>query len=178
MVILVTNIHYLFTLVSGTSIEKMSSTSKFSHQHPQIVTNTVQYDFSSSFRTNNGTKTYQNSQTSIQVMFMVLNLVRNALSSKPPVSRLSGTKMTMAKSENSIAQLVQSAARSRWNAEDGICLAVGQLKRQPPPRHSWHPPSRPTAAWRARPPCTTGGTPPAPGPSGAAAPPPEVATAA
>ena len=34
---LVTNIHYLFTLASGTNIQKMSPTSKFSHQHPQIV---------------------------------------------------------------------------------------------------------------------------------------------
>ena len=36
---LVTNIHYLFTLASGTNTQKMSPASKFSHQHPQIVTN-------------------------------------------------------------------------------------------------------------------------------------------
>ena len=36
----VTNILYLFTLASGTYIQKMSSTSKFCHQFPKIVTNT------------------------------------------------------------------------------------------------------------------------------------------
>ena len=36
---LVTNIHYLFTLASVTNIQKMSSTSRFSHQYSQIVTN-------------------------------------------------------------------------------------------------------------------------------------------
>ena len=33
------NIHYLFTLVSGTNIQKVSPTSKLCHQHPKIVTN-------------------------------------------------------------------------------------------------------------------------------------------
>ena len=37
--ILVTNIDYHFTLASDNNIQKMSSTSKFSHQHLQIVTN-------------------------------------------------------------------------------------------------------------------------------------------
>ena len=36
---LVTNIHYLFTLTSGTNIQKMSPTSKFNHKYQQIVTN-------------------------------------------------------------------------------------------------------------------------------------------
>ncbi len=36
---LVNNLHYLFTLASGTNIQKMSPTSKFSHQHSQIFTN-------------------------------------------------------------------------------------------------------------------------------------------
>ena len=39
LAILVTNIHYLFTLASGINIQKMSLTSKFCHQHPKIVTN-------------------------------------------------------------------------------------------------------------------------------------------
>ena len=39
LVILVANIHYLFTLASGTNIPKMSPTSKFCHQHPKIVIN-------------------------------------------------------------------------------------------------------------------------------------------
>ena len=39
LAILVTNIHYLFRLASGTNIPKMPPTSTFSHQHPQIVTN-------------------------------------------------------------------------------------------------------------------------------------------
>ena len=34
---LVINIHYLFSLASGTNIHKMSPTSKFSHQHQKIV---------------------------------------------------------------------------------------------------------------------------------------------
>ena len=34
---LVTNILYRFTLASGTNIQKMSPTSKFSHQHQQFV---------------------------------------------------------------------------------------------------------------------------------------------
>jgi len=34
-----TNIHYLFTLVSGTNIQKTSPRSKFCHQHREIVTN-------------------------------------------------------------------------------------------------------------------------------------------
>ena len=42
LAILVTNIHYLFTLASGTNIQKMSSTSKFNRQHPQIITNLSQ----------------------------------------------------------------------------------------------------------------------------------------
>ena len=33
LAILVTNIHYLFTLASGTNFQKISPTSKFSHQH-------------------------------------------------------------------------------------------------------------------------------------------------
>ena len=37
LAILVTNFHYLFTLASGTNIQKMSPTSKFSHQNPKIV---------------------------------------------------------------------------------------------------------------------------------------------
>ena len=36
---LVTNIPYLFTLATGTNIQKMSSLSKFCHHHPKIVTN-------------------------------------------------------------------------------------------------------------------------------------------
>ena len=43
---------------------------------------------------------YQNAQNGIKVMFMVWNLVRNALLSKLPVSKPSDTKMMMAKSEN------------------------------------------------------------------------------
>ena len=39
LTILVRNNHYLFTWASGTNIRKMSPTSKFSHQHRQIVTN-------------------------------------------------------------------------------------------------------------------------------------------
>ena len=39
LAILVTNIHYLFTLASGTNIQRMLPTSKFCHQHPKIVTN-------------------------------------------------------------------------------------------------------------------------------------------
>ena len=39
LAILVTNIHYLFTLASGTNIPKMSPTSKFGYEHPKIVTN-------------------------------------------------------------------------------------------------------------------------------------------
>ena len=34
---LVTNIHYRFTLASGTNIEKMLPTSKFCHRYPKIV---------------------------------------------------------------------------------------------------------------------------------------------
>ena len=39
LAILVTNINYLFTLASGTYIEKLSPTSNFSYQYLQIVTN-------------------------------------------------------------------------------------------------------------------------------------------
>ena len=39
LAILVTNIHYLFILASGTDIQKMSPRSKFCHQHPKIVSN-------------------------------------------------------------------------------------------------------------------------------------------
>ena len=35
----VTNILYLLATASGTNIQKMSSISKFCHQHPKIVTN-------------------------------------------------------------------------------------------------------------------------------------------
>ena len=38
LVILVTNIHHLFTFTSGTNIQKISPTPKFGHQHPQFVT--------------------------------------------------------------------------------------------------------------------------------------------
>ena len=36
LAILITNIHYLFTLASGINIPKMSPTSKFCHQHPEV----------------------------------------------------------------------------------------------------------------------------------------------
>ena len=39
LAILITNIHYPFALASGTNIQKISPTSKFSHQHPKIVIN-------------------------------------------------------------------------------------------------------------------------------------------
>ena len=39
LAIFVTNIHYLFTLATGTNIQKMLPTSKFCHQHQKIVTN-------------------------------------------------------------------------------------------------------------------------------------------
>ena len=39
LAILVINIHYLFTLASGTNIQKISSRSKFCYQHPRIVIN-------------------------------------------------------------------------------------------------------------------------------------------
>ena len=39
LAIFVASIHYFFTLASGTNIQKMSPTSKFSKQHPQIVSN-------------------------------------------------------------------------------------------------------------------------------------------
>merc|ERR1711917_72586 len=39
LAILVTNIHYLFTLASCTNIQKMLPTSNFVHQHPKIVIN-------------------------------------------------------------------------------------------------------------------------------------------
>ena len=39
LIISVKNIHHLFKWASGTIIPKMSSTSKFSHQHPDIVAN-------------------------------------------------------------------------------------------------------------------------------------------
>lgn len=41
MVILVTNIQYLFTLASGTNIQNISLTSKFSHQHHYVTNITV-----------------------------------------------------------------------------------------------------------------------------------------
>ena len=39
MAILLTNVHYLFTLASGANIQKMSPTSEFSHRYPRIFTN-------------------------------------------------------------------------------------------------------------------------------------------
>ena len=39
LAILITNIHYRCTFASSTNIQKMSPTSKFSQQHPQIVNN-------------------------------------------------------------------------------------------------------------------------------------------
>ena len=39
LTILITNIHYLFTMASRPTIQKILLTLKFSHQHPQIVTN-------------------------------------------------------------------------------------------------------------------------------------------
>ena len=38
LAVLVTNIYYLFTLASGTNIQKMSPTSKFCHQQPKNFT--------------------------------------------------------------------------------------------------------------------------------------------
>ena len=41
MTVLVTNIHSLFILASGTNIQKMSPTSKFCHQDPKFITKLV-----------------------------------------------------------------------------------------------------------------------------------------
>ena len=62
---LVNNLHYLFTLASGTNIQKMSPTSKFSHQHSQIFTNFKSPTYNDAtniivhhFRLNTGQKFY------------------------------------------------------------------------------------------------------------------------
>ena len=54
----ITNIHYLFTLASGTNIQRMLPTSKFCHQHPKIVTNITMTLTSLSLKITLGSKIY------------------------------------------------------------------------------------------------------------------------
>ena len=60
LAILVTNVNYLFTLASGTDIQK-TSLSKFSLQNPQIVTNfkfSIYHDVTNLPRRSNRQKTH------------------------------------------------------------------------------------------------------------------------